>query len=44
MPRLYRVYIILDSIYYMVVVIGSFIVFLVILTLTERTVLNLISF
>lgn len=44
MPRLFKVYIVLDSIYYMIVIVASFIVFLAILTVTERTILNLVSF
>lgn len=44
MPRFYNFYVFYESIYYMVITLGSFITFLVILTLIERNILNLISF
>lgn len=44
MPRFYNFYVFYESIFYMVVTIGSFATFLIILTLIEGSILNLISF
>ena len=44
MPRFYNFYVFYESMFYMIVTIGSFATFLLILTLLEGNILNLISF